>query len=244
MGGRALRRTAPRAPPVGRAEAERWTLSGARSAKGDVVAPPPVVGPAVSAARRASFGRSYCSRGATIAWIDMGSFISLTLGHGAGRTRFRARTLSVPWCAAALRSRGRSSSYPWPRSLRRCAVFMSCVTLATTSSPVFAFFASTVLVNSTGITLPGAILGGLCSPGLSRLRCVCWPCGDCAGVGARARIGVGRLRDGGVRCLIAIAQASATKNAAAFTIAVIRYVFMVCTSLRFELAKSRNCPES
>src|ERR1700733_11303880 len=35
-------------------------------------------------------------------------------------------------------------------------VFMSCVTVATTSSPVFAFFASTLLVSCTGMTLPGA----------------------------------------------------------------------------------------
>src|SRR5215469_3111085 len=40
-------------------------------------------------------------------------------------------------------------------------VFMSCVTVATTSSPVFAFLASTVFVNCTGMTLPGAILRGL-----------------------------------------------------------------------------------
>src|SRR5215467_8223106 len=40
-------------------------------------------------------------------------------------------------------------------------VFMSCVTVATTSSPVFAFLASTVFCNCTGITLPGAILSGL-----------------------------------------------------------------------------------
>src|SRR5581483_339137 len=43
---------------------------------------------------------------------------------------------------------------------------MSMVTLATTSSPVFAFLASTVLVSCTGITLPGATRVGCC-PGVA-----------------------------------------------------------------------------
>src|SRR5436305_4550397 len=40
---------------------------------------------------------------------------------------------------------------------------MSMVTFATTSSPVFAFLASTVLVSCTGITLPGAMRVGCCA---------------------------------------------------------------------------------
>src|SRR6476469_8364183 len=43
---------------------------------------------------------------------------------------------------------------------------MSMVTLATTSSPVFAFLASTVFVSCTGITLPGATRVGCC-PGVA-----------------------------------------------------------------------------
>src|SRR5208282_4526211 len=47
------------------------------------------------------------------------------------------------------------------RMIAPALVRRSCVTLATTSSPVFAFFASMLLVSCTGRMLPGASLVGV-----------------------------------------------------------------------------------
>src|SRR5215469_1979202 len=89
-------------------------------------------------------------------------------------------------------------------------VFMSCVTVATTSSPLFAFFASTVLVNCTGMTLPGAILTGLL---VGAAGCVAAAAGCPAAVDGCGWDAPGSLPEaGGVFCAIEGAHSKAPKK--------------------------------
>src|SRR4029077_8209755 len=127
--------------------------------------------------------------GAMIACIDIGRFTSPPVF-------MTAWSKTIPTCDSFCSLLRACASVTRPTTLVSFGTmispfpaFMSCVTVASTSSPVFTFFASMLLVSWTGITLPGAILGAVACAELAAADgadmgfCCVWGAGVVDGAG-------------------------------------------------------------